>query len=111
MTMQLAQTTPASRSYSSMRRSTATEPRREAAQTPACLLLQLQIESTDVWAIRKALRGALGTGHKIFVVSVDAKHHKTSIQIEATREEIGEVMGSIISTLPAAEFGVIRSRQ
>jgi hypothetical protein len=68
----------------------------------------LHIDSTAVGTIRQTLHRALGQALGIYVISVDHRHNRTSLQIETPRQGLGNVMAAIIAALPAAEFGAVR---
>jgi hypothetical protein len=81
----------------------------QAAHDYESVSLLLHVESLAVRSIRESLHRSLGPGRKIHVVTVDRRHHRTSLQIETPRYGLGEVMSAIIAALPSAEFGPARS--
>jgi hypothetical protein len=89
----------------------------QASQISPCalaaesVLLLLHVDSTDTGAIRQSLHRALGKALGIYVVAVDYRRCRTSLQIETPRRALGDVMATLIAVLPAAEFGAVRPRR
>ena len=73
--------------------------------------LELSINSTNAWATQRLLRTALGDAARILTVSVNYKRNRSCFHISAGRSAMSTVMDTVISALPEAELGIVRSLQ
>jgi hypothetical protein len=71
--------------------------------------LSLCINSIAVSLIQRSLRNALGAAVGVSVCAVDYRRNRTRFLIDTERSELAHVMGAVISMLPEAEFGPVRS--
>jgi hypothetical protein len=79
------------------------------AETDSQVTLSLSVNSIAVWLIQRSLRNALGAAIDVSVCAVDYRRNRTRFLINTARSELAHVMGAVISTLPEAEFGPVRS--
>jgi len=78
-------------------------------KTDSDVTLSLSVSSVAVWLIQRSLRNALGATVEVSVCAVDYRRNRTRFLINSARSELAHVMGAVISALPEAEFGPVRS--
>lgn len=71
--------------------------------------LTVRIDTLDALKLRLALHRALGVRMGVYLLSVDHAHAQCTVQLQCARSELNDVMHAIMSGLPQAEFGAVRS--
>jgi hypothetical protein len=80
-----------------------------ASETGGTVALSLCVDSIAVSLIQRSLRDALGATVEISVCAVDYRRNRTRFLVATDRSDLAQFMGAVISMLPAAEFGPVRS--
>lgn len=57
--------------------------------------------------MRRMLQSMLPAGVGIYVMQVDRRHGVTTLQLQARRADLDEVMATVMRAVPRAEFGVV----
>lgn len=71
--------------------------------------MAIRVACSELAAVRRALHQILGPDLDIYTAVVDKKHDCASLQVVLDALHVDRAMSLIMSALPEAEFGYIRS--
>jgi len=71
--------------------------------------LTVRIDTLDALNVRLALHRALGERIGVYILSVDHAHAQSVLQLQCDRAQLDALMHAVMSGLPRAEFGAVRT--
>ncbi len=72
------------------------------------VLMSVCVDAGRMRMVREALHRALGSALSVYVVSIDHRNARASLQVEVKPAWLHETMSAIMRALPEAEFGAVR---
>ena len=72
------------------------------------VLMSIRVDAGRMRMVREALHRALGSAVGVYVVSIDHRNARASLQVEMKPAWLHKTMAVIMRTLPEAEFGGVR---